>query len=530
MWVESPGFLFGGVVMKGKKWISWMAAFGAGMAMTVSGAAASYGSDTDIAVEEDVIQAEENSLEEVVDYDDNDNIEDIDIPSISDDYEADTDLEWDEIDDIVIDDYDEMIEEEAATFDSSAGEIDETLAVEEESFEEQSLLYASEQVTITWHFNCGEEDITSIDTFARGTVLEDIELPWCDEDCDENKEIIGVATDASGDNIIGELGDGDLIFDDGYEVNADVDFYLIWDDITYYSVTLIGNGGTFYELPDEDEEDDDEDDEEDDLYEGDTWKELLIEGSNAYYRQSYEVYYDGTNYRTIYYKFNSRGVFAIKRDGYVLTGWRIQGTGELFPGEQDCAGSYGGSFIENISSDMTLEAVWEEASVITFDYNGGHLAANETLTAASYNETLTAASYTCAKSWALEVMEDTAWWDHEIAAPEKDGFGFIGWKDKETGEIYYPGDYIDTDHDIELEAVWGREITITYDPGEKQFIDDSLSFAHYYSQIDEDGKIRITSYVGKTINVKCNPFWPSDSDREYSVTAWRLKGDDSGKG
>ena len=216
-----------------------------------------------------------------------------------------------------------------------------------------------------------------------------------------------------------------------------------------------------------------------------------------------------------------------EREGYLQVGWKIVETDTFLPENvvlqsADHVKETGGSSLgtdytyaldEYPGDTLTLQAVWEEAHTVNFDYNGG------VYTDAS-GETSTSEEHICASSWSCVSYR-------RYSLPEREGYVFNGWEDADTGEHYEVDEFIATDHDRQLKAVWAKEITITYDPGDQSF----SSYQDWIQErIGEDGKIRITAGAGMTVNdTSASWWWLHTPDEVYYATGWFLVGDESGK-
>ena len=222
--------------------------------------------------------------------------------------------------------------------------------------------------------------------------------------------------------------------------------------------------------------------------------------------------------------------YVLLRDGYVQTGWIVKETGERYPELEDCdlegpieqfsgANLYGGSFDIPIEGNHTLVAIWEPAATIILDYNGG------TYKSGWIEER----RITRSVNWALKVntQQGESIGAYELPYLEKESYGLIGWTDLTTGVTYKNHEIIHTDHDMTLQAVWGKEVTITLDPGNKRFL-ENWRFWNKDLKVQDNGTMTSISYAGRSLVTHFSGYWPEDSKGEYYALEWRIKGDNGG--
>ena len=246
--------------------------------------------------------------------------------------------------------------------------------------------------------------------------------------------------------------------------------------------------------------------------------------------KSCETHYSSTIYFDTEYDADEKKHFRetlAEREGYLQVGWKIVETDTFLPENvvlqsADHVKDYGSNILgtdytyaldEYPGDTLTLQAVWEETHTVIFDYNGGIFTAAD-------GETSTSEEHIGASSWGC-----VSYRRHSL--PERDGYVFNGWEDVDSGEHYEVDELVATDHDRRLKAVWAKEITITYDPGDQSFV----SYQDWIQErVEEDGKIRITAGAGMTANdTEASWWWLHTPDEVYFATGWYLVGDDSGK-
>lgn len=173
----------------------------------------------------------------------------------------------------------------------------------------------------------------------------------------------------------------------------------------------------------------------------------------------------------------------VKREGYILEGWYVQGTEEIVEN---------GAFVPG--SDITLMAKWSQYWTITYDANGG--------------------SYTYDNYKSAKVIRGESVYLNGDYGYERSGYMLEGWcEDTECQGEVLSGQYMPR-ADITLYAKWTEYVTVTFDAGEGW-----INSQHTYSEKLPKGKTVGDIYRTPTMDGGYFEGWYRD--REYQKPAGR---------
>ena len=203
--------------------------------------------------------------------------------------------------------------------------------------------------------------------------------------------------------------------------------------------------------------------------------------------------------------------YYLQKPGFVLCGWENAETGEVLESWESLpkyifmVGDTHEDFVIKPEQSATWRAVWTPAFTMTL-----------------YSEGQVISSQEMGNGWKMRVAETEDDYVHSyITPPEpREGYGFNGWKEKVNGTEYALGDTITFQSDMELEAMWGKGITLTFDFNGRAVED--------YGKLNQGPEIKKT-ISGKKTTVNFSYFWPNSENHEYYITYWKIKGDTSGK-
>ena len=233
-----------------------------------------------------------------------------------------------------------------------------------------------------------------------------------------------------------------------YKITGDVTFKAEW--VEACTVTYDGNGG-YYER-----------------YDAETGK--YIYDSPTYIREL-EVNSDSWSYPTV------------KREGYILKGYRIEGDDALYSSYTDEANNIKSIYKYTVTGDVTFTAEWAEACKITILANGG-----------TFSDGKDTAYFNVAIGEKIR--------GYNITYPQKKGYEVLAFKNIKTNEVYYKPspytsdlvpkganylDYFIPYEDTSFEVVWTPVCHIRCFPGEGYSEVNSSSITHYGYTISAPG-------------------------------------------
>ncbi|MBR1506411.1 MAG: S-layer homology domain-containing protein [Eubacterium sp.] len=202
--------------------------------------------------------------------------------------------------------------------------------------------------------------------------------------------------------------------------------------------------------------------------------------------------FDGETVTTSYYSINYPYDFsAVLKDNYQLLGWYIKG----------CPDTVYQLYEIPITSDMTLVAKWgteKEKYILSFDANGGWIDSEHTGNAIIHESQK-------GKSLGEQGIE--------VPYPDRKGYMFLGWKDRDTGEDFLYDGSIVISRDTYLVAEWVESVKLTFDANGGRFTgeDGNSSF--------NTVEIRRVS-IGYTIEQDDEIYLPHIENGSCSLAGW----------
>ena len=187
-------------------------------------------------------------------------------------------------------------------------------------------------------------------------------------------------------------------------------------------------------------------------------------------------------------------------DGYVLAGYKIRGNDDKIYQKDDAI---------TVTGDLEIDVVWERGYLITCDINGGKFADYETGFYPMFDSTKQIRYCSVPKS--QNFFPDSY---YEI---QKEGYALMGWREKGSESDVIYENYLTPDHDMELEAVWGEQVSFTLD------FDGGTADILYYD--DDTGK-GVSSYTmklpkGRNVNLYPSNYISKPEKKGYVLIGWK---------